>query len=228
MNRAAHEPMNGARTFLGSTIGKKVVMAATGLVLVGFVVAHMAGNLLIYLGPEALDEYAVFLREFLHGGGLWIARGVLLACAGLHIWAAASLTLADRAARPLGYREWSARQSTLASRSMRWSGVVVLLFLVYHLLDFTVGAVNPGFEEGRVFRNVVASFRVVPVALFYIVAMLCLWGHLRHGVWSMLRTLGLSHPRYEALARRLAVVVATVVVAANVSFPLAVLLGVVR
>src|SRR4030095_14284326 len=180
--------MTAARSFLGSTIGKKVVMATTGVVLVGFVLGHMLGNLQLYLGADAMDAYAVFLREFLHGGGLWIARAVLLACAVLHVWAATSLTLADRAARPVAYREWESRESTWASRTMRWSGVVVLLFLVYHLLDLTFGAVNPAFEEGRVYHNVVASFRSVPVALFYIVAMLLLWSHLRHRVWSMLRT----------------------------------------
>jgi succinate dehydrogenase cytochrome b subunit len=220
--------MTVARSFLGSTIGKKIVMASTGVVLFGFVLAHMVGNLQLYLGSEALDQYAVFLREFLHGGGLWIARAVLLACAVLHVWAAASLTLADRAARPVGYREWEPRESTRASRTMRWSGVVLLVFIVYHLLDLTFGVVNPAFEEGRIYHNVVASFRSVPVSLFYIVAMLLLWSHLRHGVWSMLRTLGLSHPRYEQLAHRLAGVFATIVVAGNVSFPLAVLFGVVE
>jgi len=203
-------------------------MAVTGVVLAGFVLGHMTGNMLLYLGPEALDHYAEFLRSFLHGGGLWMARVVLLGCAVLHVWAAVSLTRADRAARPVGYREWVPRESTLPSRMMRWSGVVILAFLVYHLLDLTLGVVNPGFVEGRVFRNVVASFQVVPVALFYILAMLLLWGHLRHGVWSMLRTLGLSHPRYDALAHRVAAAFATLVVAGNVSFPLAVLLGVVK
>jgi succinate dehydrogenase / fumarate reductase cytochrome b subunit len=220
--------MSAAQTFLGSTIGKKIVMAVTGIVLVGFVVAHMIGNLQIFLGAEALDAYAVFLREFLHGGGLWIARAVLVGCAALHVWAATSLTLADRAARPIGYREWEPSQSSWASRTMRWSGVVLLVFVVYHLLDFTFGVVNPGFEQGRVYRNVVASFRVLPVSLFYIVAMLLLWPHLRHGVWSMLRTLGLSHPRYEHMAHRVAAVVAAIVVLGNISFPVAVLLGVVR
>jgi succinate dehydrogenase / fumarate reductase cytochrome b subunit len=125
--------MSATRTFLGSTIGKKVVMASTGVVLFGFVLGHMAGNLQLYLGSEALNHYAVWLREFLHGGGLWIARAVLLGCVGLHIWAAASLTIADRAARPVGYREWEARESTFASRTMRWSGVFLLAFVIYHL-----------------------------------------------------------------------------------------------
>ena len=220
--------MSATRTFLGSTIGKKVVMASTGIVLFGFVLGHMAGNLQLYLGSEALNHYAVWLREFLHGGGLWIARAVLLGCVGLHIWAAASLTIADRAARPTGYREWEPRESTFASRTMRWSGVFLLAFVIYHLLDLTFGVVNPHFVPGDVYHNVIASFRVLPVSLFYIAAMLLLWMHLRHGVWSMLRTLGLAHPRYEALAQRAAAAFATLIVAGNISFPLAVLFGVIR
>jgi succinate dehydrogenase / fumarate reductase cytochrome b subunit len=220
--------MSVTRTFLGSTIGKKVVMASTGVVLFGFVLAHMVGNLQLYLGSEALNAYSASLREVLHGAGLWIARAVLLGCAGLHVWAAASLTIADRTARPVGYREWEPRESTLASRTMRWSGVFLLAFVIYHLLDLTFGVVNQHFVPGDVYHNVVASFRVVPVSLFYIAAMLLLWMHLRHGVWSMLRTLGLAHPRYEALAQRAAAAFATLVVAGNISFPLAVLLGVIR
>jgi succinate dehydrogenase cytochrome b subunit len=220
--------MSATRTFLRSTIGRKIVMASTGIVLFGFVLGHMAGNLQLYLGAGALNAYSVWLREFLHGAGLWIARAVLLACAGLHVWAAASLTVADRAARPVGYREWKPRESTYPSRTMRWSGVFLLAFVVYHLLDLTFGVVNPQFVAGDVYHNVIASFRVVPVSLVYIAAMLLLWLHLRHGVWSMLRTLGLAHPRYEALAHRAAAAFATLVVAGNVSFPLAVLLGVVK
>jgi succinate dehydrogenase / fumarate reductase cytochrome b subunit len=220
--------MGASRTFLGSTIGKKVVMAGSGAILTAFVLAHMIGNLQLYLGAAALNQYAVFLREFLHGVGLWTVRAVLLAAVALHVWAAASLTLADRAARPVGYREWEARESTYASRTMRWSGVLLLAFVVYHLLDLTFGTLNPSFREGDVFHNVVASFQVVPVALAYIAAMLLLWLHLRHGVWSMLRTLGLGHPRYERLAQQFAALFATAVVAGNVSFPLAVLFGFVR
>jgi len=220
--------MSATHSFFRSTIGRKVVMAITGVILVGFVIGHMLGNLLVYVGPSALDGYAAFLRDILHGGGLWIARAVLLLAAALHIWAAVSITLDDRAARPVGYRKWEARESTYASRSMRWTGVFLLLFLVYHLLDFTIGTVNPGFEEGHVYRNLVASFRIVPVSIFYMVAMVLLFFHLRHGVWSMLRTLGLSHPRYDRLAHRFATAVAVVVVAGNISFPLAVLLGLVR
>jgi succinate dehydrogenase / fumarate reductase, cytochrome b subunit len=220
--------MGASRTFLGSTIGKKIVMAGSGAILAGFVLTHMIGNLQLYLGADALNGYSVWLREVLHGAGLWIARAVLLAALGLHVWAAASLTAADRAARPVRYREFEPRESTYASRTMRWSGVFLFAFVVYHLLDLTFGAVNPNFQSGDVFHNVVASFRVAPVALLYVVAMLLLWLHLRHGMWSMLRTLGLGHPRYERMAQRFAAVFATVVVAGNLSFPLAVLFGFVR
>jgi succinate dehydrogenase / fumarate reductase, cytochrome b subunit len=220
--------MDASRTFLGSTIGKKIVMAGSGAILAAFVIAHMLGNLQLYLGADALNAYSVFLHEVLHGAGLWIARAVLLAALGLHVWAAASLTAADRAARPVRYREFEPRESTYASRTMRWSGVLLFAFVVYHLLDLTFGTVNPSFQSGNVFHNVVASFRVVPVALLYVVAMLLLWLHLRHGMWSMLRTLGLGHPRYERMAHRFAALFATVVVAGNVSFPLAVLFGFVR
>jgi succinate dehydrogenase / fumarate reductase cytochrome b subunit len=220
--------MLGVPTFFGSTIGKKVVMALSGAILFGFVLAHMAGNLQLYLGPHALNAYSEFLHEVLHGAGLWIARAVLLLAAALHVWAATALTLENRAARPVGYRQWQARTSTLASRSMRLSGVVLFAFIVFHLLHLTVGAVHPSFEPGNVYHNVVTGFSIVPVSLFYMGAMLLLGSHLQHGVWSMLRTLGLGHPRYERLAHRAATVFATVVVAGNVSFPLAVLLGVVR
>jgi succinate dehydrogenase / fumarate reductase cytochrome b subunit len=217
-----------APTFLASTIGRKIVMAATGVILFGFVVAHMAGNMQLYLGPTVMNAYAVFLRELLHGAGLWIARAVLLAAVVLHVWAAVSLTRLDLGARPVDYREWRPAQSTYASRTMRWSGAFLAAFIVYHLLDFTLGTVNPGFEPGNVYGNVVRSFHVVPVALFYVAAMLLLGMHLKHGTMSMLRTLGLSHPRHQAIAGRILTVIVGLTIAANVSFPLSVLLGVVR
>ena len=220
--------MSRTSTFLASTIGRKVVMAVTGVVLFGFVIVHMIGNLQLYVGAESVNAYSAFLHEVLHGGGLWIARAVLLASVGLHIWAAASLTLADRGARPVGYRRTTARQSTYASRTMRWSGVFLLAFVVYHLLDLTLGTVNPSFEEGDVYHNVVASFRVVPVALFYLAAMLMLGMHLWHGSYSLLQTLGFSHPRYERTLRAVAGTFAALVVLGNLSFPLAVLVGLVR
>jgi succinate dehydrogenase / fumarate reductase cytochrome b subunit len=225
---AQERRMTRGVSFVGSTIGRKVVMAVSGIVLVGFVIAHMAGNLLVYLGPHALNEYSLSLREVLHGAGLWIARAGLLLAVVLHIWAATSLTLGERRARPVGYRAVQRRESTYASRTMIWSGPILLLFIVYHLLHFTFGVVHPSFIEGDVYHNVVAGFSVWPVSLFYILAMLSLGLHLRHGVWSMLQTLGLSHPRWNGLRSVFATVVALVVVVGNISMPVAVLAGVVK
>ena len=220
--------MSQARGFVGSTIGRKVIMAATGAILFGFVLAHMLGNLQVYLGPEAMNNYAVFLRQMLHGTGLWIARVVLLVAVVLHIWSAASLTLTSRRARPEGYRKEKWKESTYASRTMRWGGVILLLFVIYHLLHFTTGTLHQSFIEGDVYHNFVAGFRNVWVSAFYIFAMLALGLHLRHGLWSMCQTLGVSHPRYIRMAHVGAWIFAAIVVIGNISFPLAVLAGIVR
>jgi succinate dehydrogenase / fumarate reductase cytochrome b subunit len=220
--------MPRAASFLDATVGKKAVMAVTGLILFGFVVAHMIGNLQAYLGPEVMNHYAVWLRELMHGAGLWIARGVLIVAVILHVWAALSLTLDNRKARPVGYRERRWEESSYASRTMVWSGPILALFIVYHLLHLTTGNLHPAFVEGDVYHNFVTGFRVVPASVFYIVAMLCLGLHLYHGVWSMLQTLGLSHPRWNPLRKAFAGTITAVVVLGNISFPVAVLLGIIR
>ncbi len=220
--------MTQAPGFVDSTIGRKVIMAVTGAILFGFVLVHMVGNLQVYLGPEALNHYGVFLREMLHGAGLWVARAVLLTAVVLHIWSATSLTLTSRRARPEGYRLEKWKESTYASRTMRWGGVILLLFIIYHLLHLTTGTLHQSFIEGDVYHNFVAGFRVVPVSLFYIFAMLALGLHLRHGVWSMFQTLGVSHPRYIRMAHIGAWIFAAIIVIGNISFPLAVLAGIVR
>jgi succinate dehydrogenase / fumarate reductase cytochrome b subunit len=212
-------------TLLSSTIGRKAVMAVTGLVLYGFVVGHMLGNLQIYLGPEAINAYGEFLQHFLHGQGIWIARSVLLLAVALHIWAAVSLTLANWSARPLGYREWQAQESTYASRTMVWSGPLLAAFIVYHLAHFTLGSAHPDFVRGDVFRNMVVGFQNPFASAFYILAMLALGLHMYHGFWSMLQTLGLSHPRWNRVRRGLSLLLAGAVVAGNISIPLAVLTG---
>jgi succinate dehydrogenase / fumarate reductase cytochrome b subunit len=217
--------MQSVATFMGSTIGKKVVMALSGIVLVGFVFAHMTGNLQLYLGPEAMNAYGRMLREMGHGGALWVARAVLLASVALHIWAAVSLTRQSRAARPLGYRQESWTESTYASRTMRWSGPILLLFILFHLAHFTTGQAHPQFVEGDVYGNVIVGFQSVPVVVFYVAAMLALGLHLYHGVWSMLQTLGLSHPRYNPGRHALATLITLAVVGANITFPLAVFFG---
>jgi succinate dehydrogenase / fumarate reductase cytochrome b subunit len=222
------ESLRAEPSFLASTIGKKVVMAVTGVVLVGFVVGHMIGNLTAYLGAEAMNAYAEWLRTLLHGAALWIVRGGLLASVLLHVWAAVALTVENRRARPIGYRRTHRERSTYASRTMVWSGPILALFVVYHLLHFTTGSVHPSFVPGDAYRNFVEGFRVAPVSLFYVFAMLALGVHLYHGVWSMLQTLGLSHPRYNHLRHGLAGLLTAVVVVVNISFPLAVLAGVIR
>jgi succinate dehydrogenase / fumarate reductase cytochrome b subunit len=216
------------RGFADSSIGRKVIMAVTGAILFGFVFVHMIGNLQVYLGAEALNHYGVFLRQLLHGAGIWIFRAVLLTAVTLHIWSATALTLSSRRARPEGYREEKWKESTYASRTMRWGGVILLLFVIYHLLHFTIGSAHPSFIEGDVYHNFVAGFQVVPVSLFYIFAMLALGLHLRHGVWSMFQTLGVSHPRYIRAAHVFAWIFAAVIVLGNISFPLAVLAGIVK
>ena len=220
--------MRRAATFLGSSIGKKVVMAATGLVLYGFVIGHMLGNLQIYLGPEAINSYAEFLQRFLHGQGIWLARAGLLLAVGLHIWAAVTLTLANWSARPVGYRDWQAVESTYASRTMIWSGPLLGAFVVYHLFHLTLGSVHPEFVRGDVYRNVVVGFQNPFVSAFYALAMGALGLHMYHGFWSLLQTLGLSHPRWNRVRRAASLVLAGVVALANISIPLAVLSGLVH
>jgi len=214
--------------FLGSTVGRKVVMAVTGAAMVGFVFVHMIGNLQLYLGPEPLNHYAVFLRTMLHGAGIWLFRAVMVVAVGLHAWAATTLTLDSWAARPQGYRLWKAKESTYASRTLRWGGVMLAMFVTYHLLHLTVGSAHPEFAEGDVYHNVVAGFRVWYASAIYVAAMVMLGLHLDHGVWSLCQTLGLQHPRYKRLVRVASRAFAILIVLGNVSFPVAVLTGVVR
>lgn len=213
-------------TFFGSSVGKKVVMAATGVALFGFILGHLAGNLLVYKGPEALNAYAEGLRRL--PALLWGARIGLLVAVALHIWASTSLTLGNWNARPVGYRERENLASTYASRTMKWSGPILLLFVVYHLLHFTFGTVHPSFRPADVYHNFVSGFQVPLVSAFYVLAMLSLGLHLYHGVWSMLQSVGLSHPRYNHLRHGFATLFAVVVVAGNISFPVAVLTGFIR
>jgi succinate dehydrogenase / fumarate reductase cytochrome b subunit len=216
-----------------SAVGRKAVMAVTGIILFGFVFVHMLGNLKVYLGADHMAEYGEFLRHvgapaIPPGGALWIARIVLLACVVFHIWAAWSLTLKAKAARPTPYEHKEKIHTTYASRTMRWGGVIILLFILYHLLDFTVGTVNPNFVEGRPYENLVASFNVWYVALFYIVANLALGLHLYHGVWSLFQSLGWNHPRFNAWRSWFAHGFAWIITLGNISFPLAVLTGLIK
>lgn len=216
-----------------SAVGKKAVMAVTGIILFGFVFVHMVGNLKIYLGADHMAEYGEFLR---HVGApafpayslLWVARLVLLASVVLHIWAAWSLTQTARAARPSRYEFKEKNHTTYASRTMRWGGVIVLLFVIYHLLDFTTGTVHRDFIPGRPYENMVASFSIWWVSLFYIVAQVALGLHLYHGLWSLFQSLGWNHPRFNPWRRWFAQGFAWLITIGNISFPLAVMTGLVR
>jgi succinate dehydrogenase cytochrome b subunit len=219
-----------------SVIGKKVVMALTGAVLVLFVITHMVGNLKIFSGPLEINAYSHFLREvgwpeFANGQVLWIARIVLLVCAFLHITAATQLTILNRNARPVGYGTKKDVETTWSALTMRWGGVLLAVFIVFHLLHFTAGVVGfqPGqFEHLMVYQNVVAGFSVVPVALFYILAMCALCLHLDHGIWSALQTLGWVTTDNTKSVRMISRVVAIVIFAGFISVPISVLAGWVR
>lgn len=216
-----------------SAVGKKAVMAISGIILFGFVLIHMIGNLKLYGGPQDLDNYGGWLREvgypaLPHEGALWIARLVLLAAVVLHIWASWQVTRMSRDARPQSYAMRRPVKMSYASRTMRWGGIIILLFVIYHLLDFTAGTVNPGFQEGAVRRNMLASFSLWYVSLFYIVAQVALGFHLYHGLWSLFQSLGWNHPRFNRWRSGFAHAFAWIVTLGNISFPLAVLTGLVR
>jgi succinate dehydrogenase / fumarate reductase cytochrome b subunit len=217
-------------------IGKKVVMAVTGAVLVLFVLAHMAGNLKIFEGEESINAYSRFLREVAYpelGNGqlLWIVRIVLLACVLLHITAAIQLTRMNWQARPVGYDSKKDVETSWGALTMRWGGVLLIIFIIFHLLHFTAGVVGfqPGqFEHLMVYQNVVAGFQVWPISIFYIIAMFALCLHLDHGIWSMLQTLGWVTVDNTKSLRMFSRVVAIIIFAGFVSVPISVMAGWVR
>jgi succinate dehydrogenase / fumarate reductase cytochrome b subunit len=217
------------RGLYATEVGKKYVMAVTGIILMLFVLGHMLGNLKLYLGADSLNAYSHWLRDVGEPAVprevlLWIVRIVLLVSVVLHIDSAARLTRANRRARPVAYeapRRYAA--ADFASRTMRWTGVIVALFVIFHLLDLTWGTANPDFHSGDPYANVVASFQRVPVAIVYVVANLALALHLYHGAWSLFQSMGWTRP----WRRQFATVFAAIIVAGNVSFPLAVMFGVV-
>ncbi len=221
-----------------TSLGKKYVMAVTGIMLIGFVVAHMVGNLKMYLGAEDFDHYAEFLRDLLvpifpRTVFLWLLRIGLIVAVVLHIHAAYGLTRVNHNARAVKYQSPRDYQvANFASRTMRWSGIIVALFIVWHLADLTWGTTNAigtdgTFVRGEAYANLVRSFERVPVALFYILANITLGIHLFHGVWSLFQSLGINNPRFNKWRRHLSVGIASVVVVGNVSFPVAVLAGIV-
>jgi succinate dehydrogenase / fumarate reductase cytochrome b subunit len=222
-----------ALAFWHTIIGKKIVMAVTGVVLIGFVIAHMLGNLKIFSGPDKINTYSRFLREvgqpeLAYGQLLWVVRIILLICVALHISAAFQLSRMSQAARPVGYSVKRNVETTFAARMMRWGGVLLVVFIIFHLLHLTAGAV--GFQPGQfkhlaAYQNVVAAFKVWPVALFYIVAMGALCLHLDHGIWSMLQTLGWNTARNEKQLKIASRAIAVVVFLGFSSVPVSVWAG---
>jgi succinate dehydrogenase / fumarate reductase cytochrome b subunit len=212
--------------FYESTIGKKAIMAVTGLILFGFLIVHMLGNLQVFLGRDVMNHYA----ETLHGNPalLWTARTILLISVALHIWASIQLSIIKKDARPVSYVKRANVGSSWASRSMMLSGPIIAAFVVFHLLHLTTGTIHPQFVELHAYENLVTGFLVVPFALVYIVVMILIGFHLSHGVWSMFQSMGMSHPRYTPLIKRFASIFSWILVAGFISIPVAVLTRVVK
>jgi succinate dehydrogenase / fumarate reductase cytochrome b subunit len=218
-------------TFYRSAICKKWLMALSGIALFGFVVAHMVGNLKVFLGMDHLNEYAEWLRDlgepaFPRTVLLWGMRIGLLVAVVVHIVAAYQLTRMNHKARPVKYqskRDYVA--ANFASRTMRWTGIIVALFVIFHLMDLTWGQANPDFVRGDPYNNLFNSFEREPVAVVYIVAMLALGLHLFHGLWSMFQSLGLNNPRWNSWRRTFAVAFAVIVTVGNISMPLLITTG---
>jgi len=219
-------------SFYRSAVGKKATMAVTGIVFWGFVVGHMAGNLKLFSGAAAINEYGHYLRQIgyplvPHHLLLWTARVVLIAALALHVHAAWALTVTSRRARPQGYAVRRPQEVDWAARSMRWTGVALLVFVVYHLLHFTTGQAHADFVAGDVYHNLTVAFADVAVAALYLVAMLFLGLHLYHGLWSLFQSLGWNHPRFNHWRRAFAVAFALIVSLGFALVPLAIVTGLV-
>jgi succinate dehydrogenase / fumarate reductase cytochrome b subunit len=223
---AAPLALERASRFYGSTLGKKVVMAVTGAVLFAFTFIHMAGNLQFYLGPAVLNAYGAKLREV--PALLWAARIALLGAVIAHIVAALQLWMLNRDARPERYQKLTPTTSTLASRTMMFSGPMLATFVIYHLYHFTLGPHLLHDEAGipLAYQNVVAGFSDPIAVALYLIAMSFLGLHLYHGVWSMFQSMGWNHPRYTPKLRQLALAATVIIVAGNISIPIAVITGV--
>jgi len=235
MSTLAIHPINRAVRFYEAPIGKKAIMAFTGVLLFGYVIAHLLGNLQIFSSNVTqINTYAAFLHNPSNAIPLWVARLVLLVAVILHIVAAFQLWNLNRTARPVSYYKKADVPSSYAARTMRWSGVIVGAFVIFHILHLTVGAV-PGLPSAEVAanapdvrHNVIAGFQNYAVSGFYILAMILLCMHLYHGTWSMFQSLGFSHPRYTPILKKGAAAVAILIAIGNCSIPIAVMAGLLK
>ncbi len=219
--------MNRLLLLWHTSVGKKVIMAVTGLIWVAYLITHMLANLLVFQGPDKINAYSAFLHGT--GGALWAARLVLIAALVLHVVAAVQLTARRHDARPAGYAGgYEPQVSTLAARTIRWGGALILIFLVYHILHFTVGTAHPSFAEGNPYHNVATGFRDLTAVIFYLVIMAFVGLHLYHGLWSSGRSLGMSPPSPRPLRRSAALILAVLIWLGFSLIPIAVYAGVVR
>jgi succinate dehydrogenase / fumarate reductase cytochrome b subunit len=209
-----------------STIGKKIVVAVTGVILLGFVVGHLAGNLQIFEGPEKINAYSAFLKHAYPL--LWGTRIVLLISILLHIICTVQLAVRNRAGRPVGYDQHAMVQASFASRFMIWSGAFLGFYIVYHLLHLTLGVARQPFSETDVYANLVTGFSVPAISSIYILGMICLGFHLNHGIYSVFQTLGLNHPKYNCWRKLFAVGASILIAAGYISIPVAVMTGIIH
>jgi succinate dehydrogenase / fumarate reductase, cytochrome b subunit len=230
MSTAAIQPLHRAVRFYEAPIGKKAVMAVTGVILVGYVIAHLLGNLQIYSSdPQQINRYAAFLHNPSNAVALWTARTILLAAVVLHITAAIQLWMQNRAARPVSYYKKTDVPTSYAARTMKWSGFIIAAFVIFHVLHLTVGAVVPIKEiapnQPDVRANVISGFQNPAISGFYILAMILLCMHLYHGMWSMFQSVGLGQSRYSAGIKKGAAILAILIAIGNCSIPIAVMTG---
>jgi succinate dehydrogenase / fumarate reductase cytochrome b subunit len=214
-----------------TSVGKKFYMALSGAVLIGFLFAHMVGNLKMYMGADAFNHYAEFLREIgypilPHMVGLWMFRLVLLACVGLHMLSAWQVYTQSKNARGGSYKKEESLSFAYASRTMRWGGVIIGSFVIYHILHFTVGSALPEFVHGEAYDNVIYGFRNPLIVAFYVVTLIMITFHVYHGLWSALQTVGANHPKYTPFRRPLALGLALLLLLGFLTVPVGVMAGV--
>ena len=219
--------------FAKSSVGAKVLMALTGVILCGFVLVHMLGNLQVFLGPDAYNAYAAKIQSMPEL--VWAVRIILLTSVVVHIYSGLRLAAFNKAARPVPYAQKTWIKASLASRTMALSGLTLLAFIIYHLLHFTVGITDPqnyhltdALGRHDVYSMFVFGFQNIYVSFSYIVAMLLLGAHLSHGATSLFQSLGLNHPRYNNVITKIGPVFGTLIALGNISMPVCVMLGVIQ